>query len=297
MNKERGREVNEGATFYLFIFLPIYLSTLFLLAGCGPNWQFKKAEKLENKKYYPQAAQIYLRTAEKYPQSQIAPESLYRAARIYQKELKIYSKAIEIYSNLLSSFGKIEQWKTLAEQGIFDSPDYFPLSCAGKKTEGDSETGGSNMRVELSLEEVSTGVCKITRKYFAGVRGVASVVRYYKKVNFQLLESTDESFSKPHIRLKFPFEPGSTWESEDGTRKMRLKIEATGLTVKVRAGEYNNCIKVRMEDAAFAGSYKYEYFAPDIGLVLTSVGSQKSAKEHRNSELINISQHRIFDPR
>jgi hypothetical protein len=257
------------------------------IAGCGANYQFKKARALENKKYYPQAAEKYIQVADKHPSNPLAPESLYRAGRIYQKQLKIYSKSTDVFARLIRAYSGVEPWSSLAKNGIFDSPDYFPLDAGFKWTEGDSETGGSNMRVESSCVEVTTGVYKVTRNYFAGARSVTAIVRYYKKADYRLLESGDKGLASPFVRIKYPFEAGSSWETESGSRKFRLNIEGTGLTIRVRAGEFSGCLKVRQEDKGFPDSYKYEYFAPGAGLILTTVGSRKSGSEHRNTELIS----------
>ena len=53
--------------------------------------------------------------------------------------------------------------------------------------------------------------------------------------------------------------------------------------MKVRAGEFENCIKVR-QAAAGAPSWVYEYYAPWVGRIMTSVAGKNF--ENRVTELI-----------
>ena len=160
----------------LFLLLTTYYLLLTTLSGCGAKFQFNQAKKLESQGYYIQAIEKYKELAEKNPAHLLAPEALYRAGKIYQRKLKIYSKAIEMFGEVIKNYPGNIRLVNLSKNGIFNSPDYFPLYPGNKWIEGDSESSGKNMRSEWSCEVVSTDVYKITKNIFAGGKFVTSMI-------------------------------------------------------------------------------------------------------------------------
>jgi hypothetical protein len=87
--------------------------------------------------------------------------------------------------------------------------------------------------------------------------------------------------------LQYPLEVGKTWEEEAETTMLpnpvrltlKSKIESTGESVSVAAGDFTDCVKVRAEGSTripVPGSYSrfafvnvtYEtWYAPDVGMV------------------------------
>jgi len=266
--------------------LPIIYFVIFtVITGCT-SYKFRKAKSFEKNGYYPQAIKYYLEFASKHKTHKFAPEAIYRAGRLYQEELKIYSEAKNIYFDLINRYPENKEFVRLAKIGIFNSPDYFPLKDGNSWIEGDSESGGKSMRVEWLCQEISTGVYKITKRYFAGKNLVTILSKFYNEENLELRESSEPNFKQYCVLLKFPFNKDYSWETERDGKKIKITIVDTEASVKTVAGEFNNCLKIRYEDLTFPGSYKYEYYAQDVGLVLTTVGS-KTKKEYRNSELLS----------
>jgi hypothetical protein len=87
--------------------------------------------------------------------------------------------------------------------------------------------------------------------------------------------------------LRYPLEPGTTWEEEAETAflpepvrlTLRSRIESTGETVRVPAGDFTDCVKVRAEGSkrielresngrfgVVSVSYQ-TWYAPDVGMV------------------------------
>ena len=97
--------------------------------------------------------------------------------------------------------------------------------------------------------------------------------------------------------LVYPLERGKTWEEEAETTflpkpvhlTLKSKIESTGETVSVSAGDFTDCVKVRAEGSKripVPGSYsrfdivsvRYDtWYAPDVGMV------KSEAEELHNS--------------
>ena len=271
---------------YLFLFI-IYSLLLTFLNGCGAGSNFNRAKKLEKNKYYVQAIEKYKTISRNYSKSKYAPESLYRAARLYQKELKVYPEGCKLYAELIYKFPEAGSWVRLAKRGIFDSPDYFPLEEDYLAVEGDSQTGGKNMRLEQYCSLVSTYTYSIVKKYYAGKKLATKIKRFYTKENYELRELSSLKSKSYTVLLSFPFDKMKSWKTTRDKNVLKMTIVDTNASVKVRAGRFTGCIKVREENPKLPGAYKYEYYAPGVGHVLTTIGSSKSKVEHRNTELIS----------
>lgn len=264
----------------------LYLCVAVACSGCGAKFQFEQAQKLEKDGYYVQAGFRYHKICEKYPSNKICPQALYRLSVIYQKKLKLYSQAAQYFKKLIDYYPSSEPWNGLAKKGIFDCPDYFPLNESNSWIEGDSETEGRNMRAEWNCHEVSTGTYSIVKKLFAGESRVADIKRYYRKENYQLREFTVPGKGEYSVVLQYPFEEGKTWYTVRDGRKVTCRIVANNLSIKVKAGEFNGCLKVSEEDPELPGSIKYNYYAPETGWVLTTI-SVSEGREHSNTELLS----------
>ncbi|OGS20591.1 MAG: hypothetical protein A2252_00915 [Elusimicrobia bacterium RIFOXYA2_FULL_39_19] len=264
----------------------ILLFLAVLLTGCGANYKFKKAKKFEKQGYYIEAIQQYKNIAKKYPKNPVSPQALYYAGRVYQTKLKIYSESINTYLELIKKYPDSDIWVKMAKAGIFNSPCYFPLYDGNSWTEGDSQSLGKNMRVEWNSIEISTGIFKVIKKYYAGTTlATQPVIRYFSFDNFELLEAKSPDFSDKTTILKYPFYEGLSWLTQQDGRKLKFTIVNVNANAKTVSGDYTNCLKIQQEDLNLPGSYKYTYYAKDTGFVLITVGTAK--RENRNSELIS----------
>ncbi|MBN1621238.1 MAG: VanZ family protein [Endomicrobiales bacterium] len=266
--------------------LMVLLLSICSFYACGPNYQFSKASKLEKKGFYVEAALEYEKVSDKYPDHPKAPESLYRIGCIFQKNLKVYSQARLYFNRLLDRYSELENWKHLAELGLFNSPDYFPLNDGNFWIEGDSKTGGRNMQSKWACKQVSTDTFHIKRSITAGKSFVTSVSRYFRKQSFELREYTSEKSKRYTIIISYPFKEGRTWKTVRDNRGVDYLIVSNGVSVDVKAGKFRDCLKVRERYNDLPGSVKFNYYAPEVGWVLTTT-AKYGGKEHRSSELLS----------
>jgi hypothetical protein len=267
---------------YRIILLAFFLT---LFCGCGPGYEFNRAKQLETDGYFVQAAIKYEDIFKKYPAEPMAAESLYRAGCIYQKQLQLFPKADMLFTKVLQYYAGVQPWVRLAETALFDTPDYFPLGDGNFWIEGDSRTGGENMRAEWACTEVSSTSFRINKRIGAGRSLVAEVNKYYTKQNLELRESSDKNFKESAVLLSYPFEPGRTWTTARDGRKIKCKVVEKNALVKVVAGEFSNCLKISEEYPSLQGAIKYNYYAPGVGWILTTTSSI-GGQEFRSSELL-----------
>ncbi|MCB4792532.1 MAG: hypothetical protein LHV68_11700 [Elusimicrobia bacterium] len=255
------------------------------MVGCGPKYDFWWAKNLEKKGYYVESSLKYEQIVDQYRDNILAPEALYRAGRIYQKKLKLYSKARLFYSALIEQFPKSSPWKDMAQEELFNCPDYFPLNDNNFWMEGDSKTGGRNMRAEWSCKKVSSDTFCITRQMFAGKTFVVKVERYYKKQQMKLCEYKNLKDDKYTSILKYPFIVGNHWQGLKDGKTVYYEIVSCDVPLEVMAGKFEQCLKVSEKYENLPNSIKCNYYAPDVGWVLTTT-SLIGGQEFRNSELM-----------
>jgi hypothetical protein len=266
-----------------YLFLIIFAC---LITGCGAGYQFKQAQDLERKGYFVEACLKYETLYKKNPQHPLAPFALYRLGRVYQSQLKLYSQSTQYFLELVQKYPQAAPWAERAMRGAMRSPDYFPLSAGSFWIEGDSQTGGGNMRAEWNCLEVSSTTRCIARRISAGRTVVSTTKRYYTLASFEVREG-NTPLLKPHtVIMAYPYFEGKTWQTvRDGTAVVYTIVSKTA-TVKTKAGEFINCLKIKEANPLIPHSQKFNYYAPDIGWVLTTTGSVGSP-EHANTELLS----------
>lgn len=260
----------------------INLLLILIFSGCSAKLRFKEAQWLERNGYYIEACMRYEKIYSKYPASPLSPEAAYRIGSIYKDKLKLLSQACVYYKKVIDLYPKSEPWAKLAKQGLLSSPDYFPLSLGSFWIEGDSDTKGSNMRSEWTCSEASSGTYTIKRRVFAGKKFVNEIKRYYRRENLEVQEYEDKNMTKYTPIITYPYIEGKTWKA--GTKTLKIVLNSAAL--KVKAGEFSNCIKISEEDSILPGSIKYNYYAPDTGWILTTA-SAVGGKEHNIAELLS----------
>jgi VanZ family protein len=258
----------------------------FSLSGCGPRADLIKARHLEEGGYFVEAAMKYEGIYKHFPGNPAAPEALYRLGRLYQSRLKLYSQADHYFSAVVDKYPGSAPWAAQAKQGLLTSPDYFPLTDKSFWIEGDSETGGRNMRAEWNCLETSSGTYAITKRISAGAHLVAQVKRYYRREDLELREYADPAAVRHSVVLSYPFVEGKTWRNVEDGKMVTNKIVSRVAAVKVKAGEFANCLKISEENSDTPGSVRYSYYAPGVGWVLTTT-AVAGGKEHTNTELLS----------
>ena len=250
------------------------------LAACGDSYYYQDAQHLRAQGLFLAAASRYKLFAEKNPSDPRAPQALFEAAGIYSKEFGLCSESSPLLERLLRNYPGVS-FRNEALGALLRCPDYFPVNTAGVWVYGDSQTGGRSARQRFAILEVSSGKSRAENSIYAGSRLVIKQKRGYAFSGADVIESLG-GFDT--IILRNPPRLGLSWTSHDRGGRVSFKVEAEGLKIKTRAGEFGNCIKVSRRMAGMP-SWIYEYYAPWKGRVLTSVGGP--GFEHRVMELIS----------
>jgi hypothetical protein len=216
----------------------------------------------------------------------LAPEALYRIGRIYQKKLKLFSYSNRYYTMVLDNYSSSQPWVGMACVGLLTSPDYFPLHEGNFWIEGDSDSGGVNMRSQWICNAVSSGTYSITRRISAGAKFVRDIKQFYRIQGLQLRQYAKLSDDSGVITLAYPLETGRSWRTVVDGNWMEYKIEAANERITVKAGSFPACLKIGERNMAYPKSVKYNYYAPDVGWVLTTTAFV-GGSEHRSTELLS----------
>lgn len=263
-----------------------------LFFGCGPDHAFQQVRRLEKKGKVYEAWTAYQEFAAKYPKHAAAPEALFRAGWLAQRQVKDCTMATAFYDRVTQMYPQSSPWASWAAYQKNNCPDYFPLLAGAHWTEGDSDTGGKNARIEtVSRADPNGGTVPwaqgiLVRTYYAGASKFKTVEVGYKKDGEDLQELGAQNDPRPKIIMKIPPVVGTRWKTKNGTQLFLYEIVDTDKTVKVAAGEFHNCVVVRSAIEGAAGA-ALEYFAPSVGRVMTAFMTPNG--ERRNTELLSFS--------
>jgi hypothetical protein len=90
--------------------------------------------------------------------------------------------------------------------------------------------------------------------------------------------------------LRFPIAEGSSWNMAakvgNSSVNLSLTIESLSDAVKVPAGTFKDCVKVKQvgENDAGTSVMGYEWYAPKVGVVKSLVTIKQKSKEGTKSE-------------
>ncbi len=270
----------------IFVFLSCALP---LFSACGKD-SLAEAKRMERLGRYPSALASYEKKIAQDPSG--AAEARYRSAEIYRTVFRDYPKARAFYAEV-SARHPGTSWSGLAQKALAHCPDYFPLQPDFVRRTGDSQSGGKYMQTEDRLEALAqpAGRFRMKRTIYAGDRIVSTFERIYEKTGNGVNEYPLGSAAAAAI-LSFPIEPGKQWETIRDGKKTLFKIEGDDETVAIQAGEFTHCLKLRIQNAPEDESWKLEYYAPDVGFVLASVGTANG--ESRVSELMSYQDKKLI---
>jgi len=266
------------------------LLSFFLLVSCGAKSDFKKALKLEEKGKYSEAWEAYQRFVFERPDHELAPEALFRAGWVVQQGKGDCYMANVFYEKVRTQFPQSQPWARAAALQVLNCPDYFPLIPGSEWEEGDSDTKGRIARtislcrgLDTAKDSLPSEAAKIVRTYYAGNKKFRTTPFIYKKVNDELLEFLSENDSRSRPIMKWPLKVGTKWRARLEGRFFNYEVVEVDKTVKVQAGEFPNCIKIKSTIEGSPGG-RNEYFAPNVGRILTTLST--SSGEKRNTELL-----------
>src|SRR5258706_8792771 len=273
-------------------FSSLLFLSLFSLAGCGANHEFKAAIKLEKKKQYYKAWEKYQEFAANHPKHEKAPEALFRAGWVAHKNFQDCYIAQTFYEEVLLRYPQSDPWARAAALQSRSCPDYFPLIGGAQWIEVDSDTNGKNARIEI-VEVPLKGQRKnlpsesgcLERTYFAGMKKFETTEYCYLKEQSEVLEFKKEAENIKKTVLKWPLEVGAKWTTRSSGQIFHYEIVSLDKDIAVAAGNFKHCLSVQSYIEGNPGA-KIEYYAPQVGRVLTTSSTKQGEK--RITELMSF---------
>lgn len=206
-----------------------------------------------------------------------------RAAAIY-KDWGRCGEARRHWEAAARDFGGIPECADRAKLSLLSCPDYFPLDKGRTWVYVDSASGGKAMRLDWEVRKSSgPGGGSIQTVLFAGNKRIREAMESYEKRDWGVWR-TDAKPAEPFLR--YPFAADQAWEGKRAGAVIDWTIVSTEAKVKVAAGSFTDCLKVRERDHRFPSVYRYDYYCPDVGRVKTTVGGK--GFENPNTELLRF---------
>ncbi|MDO8806632.1 MAG: hypothetical protein Q7R35_19640 [Elusimicrobiota bacterium] len=259
-----------------------FLCVIVLAAG-GCSARYNDGVVLEKQGRLLKAAQKYGAFAREKPADPDAPRALMAAAEIYSLKLGLCAESKPLLERLAREYPSFKMPEDIFRR-IFVCPDYFPAGPGLKWIYGDSQTLGQNARQVVEVTEQASAGWVVKNAFYAGSELVSSQKKAYRFAETNFVENQG---GKDTLILNYPLEAGKTWASSGPEGRLEFRVEKTGLTVKVKAGEFPDCVKIRRR-AAGGPSWINEYYAPWTGKILTAVAG--AGFENRVTELLKYEQ-------
>lgn len=263
-----------------------------LSIGCGPNYQFNRAKKLERKGQFYKAWTLYQEFSSHYPTHSAAAEAVFRSGWLAQTKLGDCFMAGTFYDTVLEKYPQSEPWAKAAQLQKDNCPDYFPFLPGSKWVMGDSDTGGKNARIEIEAKTADKGTnlylldsARLVRSYFSGEKKFDTKESLIKKKDSELQEFPSPNDPVYKVPLKWPVIVGNTWSYKYGKQLFKNEVVSTDATIKVIAGEFTDCLKVKTFAEGYPG-VKFDYYAPSVGLILSAQDAR--GEEKRITELLQF---------
>jgi len=174
---------------------------------------------------------------------------------------------------------------------------YFPLK-EGMRWEYDviSDQGATKKLLITNLAPREVSGAKVTpRKWELGGSTFIELMKKDETGIYRYAEQKGEQappslITPMECHLKFPIAEGSSWNMAaklgNSTVKVSLTIESLSDEVKVPAGTFKDCVKIKQvgENDAGTSVMGYEWYAPKVGVVKSLVTIKQKSKEGTKSE-------------
>jgi hypothetical protein len=186
---------------------------------------------------------------------------------------------------------------------------YFPLK-AGMRWEYNvvSDQGATKKLLITNLAPREVSGTKVTpRKWELGGSTFIELMKQDETGIYRYAEQKGESAPQGLItpmecHLKFPITEGSSWNMAtklgNSTVNVSLTIESLSDEVKVPAGTFKDCVKIKQAGDNDAGTsvMGYEWYAPKVGVVKSLVTIKQKSKEGTKSSETRTYQLVSFKP-
>jgi hypothetical protein len=159
-----------------------------------------------------------------------------------------------------------------------------------------SDQGATKKLLITNLAPREVSGTKVTpRKWELGGSTFIELMKLDGTGVYRYAEQKDENAPPSLItplecHLKFPIAEGSSWKMAaklgNSTVNVSLTIESLSDEVKVPAGTFKDCVKVKQvgENDAGTSVMGYEWYAPKVGVVKSIVTIKQKSKEGTKSE-------------
>jgi len=165
---------------------------------------------------------------------------------------------------------------------MLEIADYFPLVKFAKWVEVDSDTSGKYMTAKNEIIGMSGDIFEMTRNLYTRCNFISGFRKYYKKTENGFYE-TDKDGKIISTIMLLPVEAGKEWL----VGNVKYAIVSKNEEVTVTAGKFSNCVKIKKQLIG-APSWSYEYFAPEVGKILTTQSSGSAEKRITELKEFNI---------
>jgi len=173
---------------------------------------------------------------------------------------------------------------------------YFPLK-AGLRWEYNviSDQGAAKKLLITNLAPREVSGAKVTpRKWELGGSIFIELMKQDETGVYRYAEQKGEQappslITPMECHLRFPIAEGSSWNMAaklgNTTVKVRMTIESLSDEVKVPAGTFKDCVKIKQAGENDGTSVMgYEWYAPKVGVVKSLVTIKQKSKEGTKSE-------------
>ena len=197
-----------------------------------------------------------------------------RAAELYRLTFGRCQEARRHYEAAARDFPRMTACSERAQAGLLKCPDYFPLDRGRTWVYVDSESRGKAMRLDWEVRR-SSGAAGgvILTALFAGNKRIKEGFESYLKESWAVWRSDG---SHREAILRYPYSDGQSWKGVRRAGKTKTVVEwmvvSSCESVKVAAGHFTACVKVREHDLRYPKTWRYDYYCPGVGRVKTTVG-------------------------
>jgi tetratricopeptide (TPR) repeat protein len=256
---------------------------VFLLAAASAScdtYHFVSGTLKEDARRPAQAIKHYEKFLASKPKDPRSCEVRLRAAEIYRRVFSRCEEARAHYEAAARDFPKQQACVSRAKASLMLCPDFFPTDDGRTWVYVDSASKGRAARFEWEARSSTATAGSITSSLFAGDKRIQQKIDRYEKADWAVWRV--ESGNREAI-LRYPYVEAQGWSAQRGKTKIEYLVASASEAVKVAAGSFTGCLKIRERDLAFKSSWKYDYYCPGVGRVKTTVGGP--GYENPNMEL------------
>lgn len=254
-----------------------------LLSGCD-TYHYLAGTMHEDARRPSRALPHYEKFLARRPKDPRACEMRLRAAELYRLTFGRCAEARVHYEAVARDFADVPECAERGKAGLLSCPDYFPLDAGRAWVFVDSASKGRAMRQEWQVHGSSGTLVFITTALYAGDKRIRADRDVYEKRDWAVWRVDGKEVAP---LLRYPYSLGQSWAAKWGKAQLSYEVVAVDAVAATAAGEFMGCVKVRETDSRFPQVWRYDYYAPGVGRVKTTLGGP--GYENPNAELLRYS--------